>query len=71
MQSITDIDQGTPKSTSDKTVTIEIDGVPVTVPAGSPPEASHRGSGHLRLVDTCHPDTAQLHRADEPVQLPM
>src|SRR5215468_8476095 len=35
MQSITDIDQGTPKSNSDTTVTIEIDGVPVTVPAGS------------------------------------
>ena len=35
MQSITDIDLGTPKKTSDKTVTLEIDGVPVTVPEGS------------------------------------
>src|SRR5499427_719356 len=35
MQSITDIDLGTPKSTSDKTVTLEIDGVPIAVPAGS------------------------------------
>src|SRR5215813_7315727 len=35
MQSITDIDLGTPKSTSDKTVTLEIDGVSIAVPAGS------------------------------------
>src|SRR5262245_26183565 len=35
MQSITDIDLGTPKVISAKTVTLEIDGVPVTVPEGS------------------------------------
>jgi len=35
MQSITDIDLGTPKRKSDKTVTLEVDGVAVTVPEGS------------------------------------
>ena len=37
----------------------------------SPQEAPRRGT-RLRLVEaTCSPDTAQRHRADEPVQLPM
>ena len=44
---------------------------PVTVPADLPPEAPRRGSGHLRLVGTCPPDTAQPRQADEPIQLPM
>lgn len=44
---------------------------PITVPVDSQPEAQHRGSGHLRLVDTCPPDSAQRRPADEPVQLPM
>ena len=35
MQSITDIDLGTPKRASEKTVTLEIDGVAVSVPEGS------------------------------------
>src|SRR5215467_7890475 len=35
MQSITDIDLGTPKPSTDKTITLEIDGVSVTVPEGS------------------------------------
>jgi formate dehydrogenase major subunit len=35
MQSITDLDFGTPRRTSKKTVTLEINGVPVTVPDGS------------------------------------
>ena len=35
MQSITDIDQGTPKRSSTKTVTLEVDGINVTVPEGS------------------------------------
>jgi len=45
--------------------------VPVTLPADSPQEAQRRGSGHLRLVGTCPPSTAQHRQADEPVQLPM
>jgi hypothetical protein len=37
----------------------------------SPREAPRQGT-RLRLVEaTCSPDTAQHHRADEPVQLPM
>jgi hypothetical protein len=37
----------------------------------SPREVSQQGM-RLRLVETtCSPDTAQRHRADEPVQLPM
>src|SRR5262245_26697001 len=35
MLSITDRDFGTPKRDSEKTVVLEIDGVPVSVPAGS------------------------------------
>src|SRR4026207_1549729 len=35
MQSITDIDLGTPKRSSEKTITLEIDGVAVSVPEGS------------------------------------
>ena len=35
MQSITDIDFGTPERTSAKTVTLDIDGITVTVPEGS------------------------------------
>jgi formate dehydrogenase major subunit len=35
MQSITDIDRGTPKRSSEKHVTLEIDGVTVSVPEGS------------------------------------
>jgi formate dehydrogenase major subunit len=35
MHSITDTDFGTPKRNSDTTVSLEIDGIPVTVPAGS------------------------------------
>ena len=35
MQSITDIDLGTPKRSSDKQVTLEVDGVTVSVPEGS------------------------------------
>ena len=45
--------------------------VAVTVPADSLPGVQHRGSGHLRLVDTYQPNTAQHHHADSPVQLPM
>jgi formate dehydrogenase major subunit len=35
MQSITDIDLGTPKPSTDKTITLEVDGIPVSVPEGS------------------------------------
>ena len=35
MQSITDTDLGTPRGNSDTTVSLEIDGFPITVPAGS------------------------------------
>jgi formate dehydrogenase major subunit len=35
MQSITDIDLGTPRRSSTKDITLEIDGVPVSVPEGS------------------------------------
>ncbi len=44
---------------------------PITLPADSPPAEQHRGSGHLRLVDTCPPDTAPRRPSDELVQLPM
>src|SRR4030095_16809517 len=35
MQSITDIDFGTPRRSSTKTITLEVDGIAVTVPEGS------------------------------------
>jgi formate dehydrogenase major subunit len=35
MQSITDIDLGTPQRSTDKTVTLEVDGVQISVPEGS------------------------------------
>ncbi len=43
----------------------------VIVPEDSPPEAGHRGSGHLRLVGTDQPDIAQPDPDKEPVPLPM
>jgi hypothetical protein len=37
----------------------------------SPQEAPRRGTRPRLVEATCSPDTAQYHRADEPVQLPM
>jgi hypothetical protein len=43
----------------------------VTVPEDSPQEAQRPGSGHLRLVGTCPPDSAQPAQSGAPVPLPM
>lgn len=44
---------------------------PTDLPADSPEAASHRGSGHLRLVDTGRQESAPPHPTTVRVPLPM
>jgi formate dehydrogenase major subunit len=58
MQSISDIDLGTPKKSSDRNVTIEVDGVPVTVPEGSSVMLAASMAG-TKIPKLCSTDTLE------------
>ncbi len=45
MTAISDLDYGTPARVSQRTVTLTIDGVPVSVPEGHVRDARRRGAG--------------------------
>ncbi len=58
MHSITDVDFGTPKRNSDTTVSLEIDGIPVTVPAGSSVLYAASAAG-TRIPKLCATDSLE------------
>jgi formate dehydrogenase major subunit len=58
MHSITDIDQGTPKRSAKKTVTLEIDGIEVSVPEGSSLMLAAHQAG-TRIPKLCSTDSLE------------